>query len=352
MAIYLVSGKLGSGKTLSAVGRIRDALLAGRRVATNLDLRLEHMLPPYAGRPRPAKGGGGFRQPVNAIRLPDKPTVDHLEAIGCGNESMDEDQNGLIVLDELASWLNSRTFNDPTRKDVIDWLIHSRKKGWDVYFICQHIEQIDKQIRTALVEYLVTCRRLDRMKIPVVGKLINVLTGGLVSGNMPKLHLAVVRYGTTPDAIKADTWFYKGADLYKAYDTRQIFTDATAQERHYPEWYEQLPDGTDVCHPARIEGAASGPFTYLPPWHLGGHAYESPWQRFQARFDRPRPKPAPKPKKELVALLRRLPPDQAMKHWRRLNELGAFDDSTPYPVMRHVRLAQGPSPFEDIRCAQ
>ncbi|EBN6690252.1 zonular occludens toxin, partial [Salmonella enterica] len=34
MPVYFVTGKLGSGKTLVAVGKIRDYLVAGRRVAT------------------------------------------------------------------------------------------------------------------------------------------------------------------------------------------------------------------------------------------------------------------------------------------------------------------------------
>ncbi|MFK4136821.1 zonular occludens toxin domain-containing protein, partial [Pseudomonas luteola] len=37
MAVYFVTGKLGSGKSLVAVGKIRDYMIAGRRVATNLD---------------------------------------------------------------------------------------------------------------------------------------------------------------------------------------------------------------------------------------------------------------------------------------------------------------------------
>lgn len=166
MSVYLISGKLGSGKTLSAVGRIRDALMKGRRVATNLDLRLEKLLSPRSGKPYKSDGLSKWHQPVSCVRLPDKPTVDDLELIGSGNDSMDESKNGIIVLDELAVWLNSRTFNDKSRMPVIDWLLHSRKKGWDVYFICQHLEQIDKQVRQALVEYLVVCRRMDRMKIP------------------------------------------------------------------------------------------------------------------------------------------------------------------------------------------
>lgn len=290
MAIYLISGKLGSGKTLSAVGRIRDKLRMGCRVATNLDLKLEKLLPPHAGR----RVDG--RQPVNCIRIPDKPTVDDLELIGCGNETMDEDKNGIIVLDELAVWLNSRTFNDKARMPVIDWLLHSRKKGWDVYFICQHIEQIDKQVRQALVEYLVVCRRMDRIKIPLIGGLIKSVTSGMISGNLPKVHVAIVRYGTQPDAIKSDTWIYQGKDLYQGYDTRQIFSDSYA----------------------------AGSFTYLPPWHLGGFKHKTFMDRLEEWCNQ-KPAYVPlKPKHPLIEKLAKLSPDDRLKHWRRLESLGAI----------------------------
>lgn len=288
MAIYLVSGKLGSGKTLASVGRIRDALRSGRKVATNLDLRLDAMLP-------------GRMRDTRCLRLPDKPTVDDLDALGCGNDDMDESKNGIIVLDELASWLNSRTFNDKARMPVIDWLLHSRKKGWDVFFICQHIEQIDKQIRTALVEYLVVCRRLDRLKIPVVGKLIRSFTSGYLTGNMPKVHVATVRYGTDHNAIVADRWVYQAKDLYGSYDTRQVFTD-----------YRE-----------------TGVYSYLPPWHLGGYRRKSYGERlfafWQALQNGPeRPKVQRKPKLPIVAMLGKLSPDDAVRHWQRLDALGAI----------------------------
>jgi len=285
MAIYLVSGKLGSGKTLACVGQIRDALRSGRRVATNLDLRLENMLPAKA-------------RALQCVRLPDKPTVEHLELIGEGNPTMDETKNGIIVLDELAAWLNSRTFNDKSRGPVIDWLIHSRKKGWDVFFICQHIEQIDKQIRTALVEYLVTCRRLDRIKIPLVGKLVQGVSGGLLSGNLPKLHVAIVKYGTEQHAPTADRWMYQAKDLYDAYNTRQIFTD----------------------------GYEHGVYTYLPPWHLKGWQTRTARQKLRDWWDCKTyaKRPALKPKHPLAEKLGRLPEVEAIRHFKRMDAMGAF----------------------------
>lgn len=288
MPIYLVSGKLGSGKTLACVGQIREAIWSGRRVATNLDLHLDKLLS-YSNKS------------ARVVRIPDKPTVDDLELLGSGNDSMDETKNGIIVLDELAAWLNARSFNDKSRQPVLDWLIHSRKKGWDVYFICQNIQQIDKQVRESLVEYLVSCRRLDRIKIPFVGKLLQSLSAGYLSGNLPKVHVGVIKYGTEQNAPIADRWVYMARDLYAAYDTRQVFTD------RYPH----------------------GVFTYLPPWYTVGWQTKT-WKEklrdwLDHTFTAPVSRAPLKPKHPLVEQLSALPEDEALRHWRRLDARGYWD---------------------------
>lgn len=235
MAIYLITGKLGAGKTLAAVGRIRDALREGRIVATNLDLNLDKFLKPDA-------------RAVQVYRVPDKPSVADFVSLGLGNASMDESKNGLIVLDELGSWLNARAWADKTRQSVIDWLIHSRKHGWDVMFICQDITQVDRQVRDSLVEYLVRVKRLDRLKVPLFGALVSFLTAGIIKGRMPQVHVGRVTYGTEHSAPVAERWWYLGRDLYAGYNTRQVFSAA----------YD------------------AGLFSYLTPWHLVG--------RFRVRF--------------------------------------------------------------------
>lgn len=168
MAIYIVTGKLGSGKTLAAVGRIRDYLREGRRVATNLNLKLENLLP-------------SSNRTARVVRVSDKPTVGELEGLGLGADVLDEERYGLLVLDELGSWLNARSWADKERQGVIDWLIHSRKRRRDVVFVVQHVSMIDKQVREALLEFLVTCKRLDRIRIPLFGTLVVAVTAGAMS---------------------------------------------------------------------------------------------------------------------------------------------------------------------------
>jgi Zonular occludens toxin (Zot) len=207
MPVYSVEGKLGTGKTKFCVWRAQQALLAGRRVASNVDLQLDKLTP---------------RLKTSYVRLPDKPRAHDLEAAGHGNsDSYDEEKNGVMILDELGTWLNARSFQDKDRAPLLDWLIHARKYGWDVYLIVQDANMIDKQVRESLIEYQVKCFRGDKIKIPFFGSIFGAFNSRW--GYLPKFHLAVARVGSGINAVVAERWMYKGIDLHAAYDTRQVF---------------------------------------------------------------------------------------------------------------------------------
>jgi hypothetical protein len=219
MAVYLVAGKLGTGKSKFCVWMAKQAIFFGRRVAGNLDVNVEKLNPSKPGR---------------YVRIPDKPTAFDLDAIGHGNpDSYDESRNGMLILDELGTWLNSRSFQDKGRADLLDWLIHARKKGWDVYLIVQDAVMIDKQVREALVEYSCNCVRMDKVRIPFIGWFLayigmnlNVMFGTdrfRKLGYLPFFHLVVARIGQGVNSVIAERWTYTGKDLHDAYDTRQVF---------------------------------------------------------------------------------------------------------------------------------
>jgi len=291
---FAVSGKKGAGKGLFCAGLIRDALLAGRRVATNMDLWPEKMLPP-ANR-------------ATFFRLPDSPVVADLDALGLGNDAIDDSKNGLIVLDEASKFFNSRSWGDKTRQPLLDWLIHSRKLGWDVYYVMQGLEQVDKQLRSTQIEYHITVKRTDKWPIPgltTLGKLF------FLNIRFPRMHFGTYRHGCDRDALVVDRKWYRGDELYAAYDTRQVFLD-----RDHPE--------------------AVGLHSVLSSWHLHGRHLRwlpHPFLRYVfalVGYDWTKgstnasARPPRKPKHVLVALLCKLPPDLAMRHWRRLDALGAF----------------------------
>ena len=267
MAVYALTGKLGSGKGKGAMKVLRDYLRQGKRVATNCDVFLEHMMPPQSR--------------VSVVRVPDKPTAADLYAIGSGNrfidfqpiykatskgfeftapsprllDGFDESHNGALFLDECASWLNTRNFQDKGRSDLLEWAIHARKYGWDVYFICQNITQIDKQLRDSLFEYVIRMNRLDRMKVPFVSAGVKLVTAGMSDGSLPRLHIGVVRLGCSPDGIVADRWHFRGDDLNKAYNTTQVFSDTYPHSIHsvLPSWHLQAKVGIpkDFVGPVR-----------------------------------------------------------------------------------------------------
>lgn len=207
MPVYSVEGKLGTGKTKFCVWIAQQALYAGRRVASNVALDCTKLTPLRSS---------------TYIRVPDKPSAFDLAAIGQGNpDSYDEDKNGVLILDELGTWLNARSFQDKDRAGVLDWLIHARKFGWDVYLIVQDSGMIDKQVREALIEYQCRCLRLDKVRIPFIGRLLSLISDRL--GYFPKVHMTTARVGYGAGALVAERWMFQGHDLHAAYDTRQVF---------------------------------------------------------------------------------------------------------------------------------
>lgn len=261
MAVYITTGKLGSGKSLWAIDRMKTAIKRGLPVATNFDLFLDHL--PDAKAP--------------IYRIPDYPKASDLHAIGQGSESRDENDFGWLVLDEAATWLNSREWNGGDRSGVISWLLHARKLHWNVVLLIQSVNALDKQVRDSLTEYHVTCRRMDRMKVPFLGNLLSIVTLGRHSGNLPKVHMAAVRYGLGATSMHVETEYYQSKDLYSAYDTDQKIR---------------------------------------PDYEHGLYCMVKP------RQPKPSTRPAVKPKLRAVEMMMRLPPDDRVKLFRAITAKG------------------------------
>lgn len=285
MTDFAFTGKKGTGKSKHAVLRMRDRYLKrGRPVATNLDLDLSKMFGP--------------RSRCTYVRVPDKPTEFDLLAAGHGNpDSYDEELNGAMVLDELGTWFNARTFNDKGRAGTLDFLAHARKHGWDCYYVMQDIAQVDKQLRESFVEQTVRHTRYDKVRVPFIGQLLSLLFGER-AGYLPRFHAAVFRVGTSPQDLVSDRYWFKGVDVEACYDTRQVFR-------------ADYPHGTH---------------SVLSPWHVEGRflAAERPswWQRFLAGLwakpVRPVPLTVPDPAyARVVRLVRSLPADQRARWLRR-----------------------------------
>jgi hypothetical protein len=209
MTVWFVTGGLGSGKGLAGIGKIFEYACAGLKIAGNLDVNLDHLC-------------NNPLSKVNYIRIPDRPTAFDLECLGSGNDGYNEDENSLLVLDELMTWMNSRTWNDKGRAAVLDWLVHSRKHGWDVLIMVQSIETVDKQLIESLMDYHVPMSDLSKVNIPFIGRLGKSFNKRGKPLKLPKIHVGTLLY---KNKVKADKWYFRNRHLYKAYDTKQIFTE-------------------------------------------------------------------------------------------------------------------------------
>lgn len=211
MAVYIVTGKLGAGKTLLCILKILDYLKAGRRVAVNVDVKMDKL----------CRADNKYSR---LVRLPDLPSAADLTGLGFGHDTYDEEMFGGIFLDEAGVWLNSRDWNSGGRTDLLKFFLFLRKRRWDLWLCVQNVNVIDKQIRESIAEHVVYINRWDKLKVPFIFRLPGrILTLGIWKGNLPKLHQAIVKYGPKFNSPKVEDWFYQGKEFYSYYDTTQEY---------------------------------------------------------------------------------------------------------------------------------
>jgi zona occludens toxin len=189
MAIYLVTGQPGHGKSYKAVRSIRDALERGEYVATNIELTdgwalvmarsnlLRRLIPG-----RCAKAAAQFER--RCFVTHDLDVFARLRLPGCGRcdgcrttGRCRKEGRGRLVLDEAHNWLNARTWDaDETgvattkaqavrrRLAIVRLFSQHRKLGWNVELITQDAANLDRQVR-ALFEYHVHLKNLRRFRI-------------------------------------------------------------------------------------------------------------------------------------------------------------------------------------------
>lgn len=274
--ITLLYGQPGTGKSTLATGMILDALRDKRRVVSN-----------FAVDPAPAclRPGTPLSQGHTEV-IPVRPSYMQLKAIGIGwHDKTDhgrEDRSGLLVLDEVGGWINSRSWADKDRQLIIDWFLHSRKRGWDIVFIAQHPNLIDKQVREAVVEGYARIRRTDRMTVPMTNL------------KLPRMHIAIARYGLEQNAPRLQTWMYRGSTEQKCFASYALF-DAD----------DDVVGGSYCTMPAR-----------LTRW-LG----TTTWKEYRHR--KAHPPVVHKPKSPWMQKLQRIADEQQrMYHFNKLSSMG------------------------------
>ncbi|HEY7866587.1 MAG TPA: zonular occludens toxin domain-containing protein [Psychromonas sp.] len=238
MSEYIaVTGKLGSGKGLCSVGRMCDYLRNGKPVITNMDIFPENF--------KDKKN-----KTMRIYRIPDQPKPSDIVMCGRGNDIKDPEENGVAVLDELATWFNSHNWNSKEAKQLNDLLVHLRKLGWDGIFQVQSLESMNSQARRNIITSEAKCAHVRKIYVPYLSPLLRALTG-----KAPKLPRSLMFHRmemiNLETNITEEKLRYTGKQYHNLYDTSQMFSS-------------EYPHGT---------------FCYLTPWHLVGRYQE------KKRFD-------------------------------------------------------------------
>lgn len=153
MAVTLVTGALGAGKGLYCSMLACQAYRNGRRVASNYPLDMEKLSPHGT-------------DPLSVI--PKQFTYQDLINLGRGCPDDEFENMGILLIDEISLFLNARTFKDAERLKFLDWFVHSRKYGWDVYCQVQASFMLDKQIVDGVAEFVIELSRLDSLRLPFI----------------------------------------------------------------------------------------------------------------------------------------------------------------------------------------
>jgi Zonular occludens toxin (Zot) len=169
VALIMVTGPLGSGKSYYGVRKAVEALEQGKVVVTNFRMTpewtdrvvdrhpLRWVIP---GRRRKLKA----KWARSVLVVPDLKTLLRVRLEGQG------EKRGVVVIDEAHVFMNARSWRDEDRMELVEWASASRKLGFEVYLITQDLQSLDRQVRDRLT-YHVTLRNLKQFKvagIPIV----------------------------------------------------------------------------------------------------------------------------------------------------------------------------------------
>lgn len=185
MAISIVEGRPGMGKTVYLVIKIIGYLNAGHEVYTNVDVFLK----------------------------PSDPRFNKLHYIQSLNECL-RLRKGKIVLDEVQTLLNARTWDKLDPRFMV-FLQQHRKRGLDLLGASQSVKRADVVFRE-LVQYFYTVQKLFTVKIfgDVYGLFV-LREYDADAVEVDKLERQKWRIGWFPQLLIAHPF------VFKVYDTTQ-----------------------------------------------------------------------------------------------------------------------------------
>lgn len=209
--IALITGKVGGGKTLSAVGEMLSHNARGGTVATNVKFKWDKYCALAARRHSVALQQSQYVW----LDLNENPNWHELVPWG-------DAHGGFPVycyLDEIHLWFNARDWSETQKKHkaLLDFISHCRKCGIELRFICQSANRLEKQFRDQC-EFEFYNRHLRDVWIPVFS---------WIMGRFPfDRFLRVTRDLNGEGPSKVSEWKIVRPDkeLFECYDSFEFLT--------------------------------------------------------------------------------------------------------------------------------
>jgi hypothetical protein len=200
--IEIFEGRLGGGKTYSAVLRIEAHLSRGGHVYANVELFPEKVVERLE-----AKGYRGLG--VDQIHFIASHEIARFFAVVPIGQ---KDLPVLVVVDEAHIWLDQRAFNKKELDELFFFLTQSRKQSTDVIFISQNKKNLDARI-ARLVQYVWTFRDMRKWRLP------------FFYFKWPFPHLVQTCWDYDGKTILLKKWLVWDAGIYSLYNTDAMLSD-------------------------------------------------------------------------------------------------------------------------------
>jgi hypothetical protein len=200
--LEIFEGRLGGGKTYSAILRIEAHLARGGHVYTNVEIFSQKLIERLE-----SKGWNGvgadqihFIESANIARF--------FEVVPIGARDLPV----LVVVDEAHIWLDQRSFNKRELDELFYFLTQSRKQNTDVIFISQSKKNLDCRIGR-LVQYVWTFRDMRKWRLP------------FFYVKWPFPHLVQTCWDYDGKTILLKKWLVWDKEIYGCYNTDAMLSD-------------------------------------------------------------------------------------------------------------------------------
>lgn len=200
--IEIFEGRLGGGKTYSALLRIESHLSRGGHVYTNVEVFADKLVQRLAN-----KGWRGVG-PDQVHFIASEEIARFYEVVPIGQRDLPV----LVVVDEAHIWLDQRAFNKRELDQLFFFLTQSRKQNTDIIFISQNKKNLDARI-SRLVQYVWTFRDMRKWRLP------------FFYVRWPFPHLVQTCWDYDGKTILLKKWLVWDAGVYSLYNTDAMLSD-------------------------------------------------------------------------------------------------------------------------------